>query len=76
MSTFKPGFYTKGDVRRQAHTASQAVALVADGFSLETTDTTEASAPAPTVSDTAPVLDDPTSLFLDDEEDDESQEDE
>lgn len=75
MSRYEPGFYVKGDVRRQAHTPSQAVALVANGFTLENTDTTEASAPAPTVSDTAPVPDVPTpaSLFGGH---DESQEDE
>lgn len=75
MSQYKPGIYVKGETRRQAHSASQAVALVADGFSLENTDTTEASAPAPTVSSTAPVPDVPTpgSLFG---SRDESQEDE
>lgn len=74
--SYEPGFYVKGDQRRQAHSAAQAVALVFDGFTLETTDTTEGTTPAPTVSDTAPVPDVPTPASLFGSRDDESQEDE
>lgn len=80
VMSYEPGIYVKGDRRRQAHTAAQAVALAFDGYRLESTDTAEDSAPAPTVSDTAPVPDVPTpsSLFGQraDEGTDESQEDE
>lgn len=76
QNKFEPGFYVKAGRRKQANTKSQAVALVAEGYSPEVAVEAPAPAPAPTVSDTAPVQDDtptPASVFGGH---DESQEDE
>jgi hypothetical protein len=48
-----PGVFVKGERRRQANTAAQAVALVADGYARAEDQETEA--PSAVASDTAPV---------------------
>lgn len=71
MSIYKPGFYEKNGVRREALSPSAAVALVFEGFKPVRD---ESEAPAPSTAPPAPLTSTaatPATIFGDDADDDE-----
>ena len=57
--SYEAGTYVKGDSVKVATTAAKAVALVFEGYKLKS-ESVDESAPAASVSDTAPVQDVPS----------------